>query len=72
MAGCLIIGTGDLTDSSNPENITITRNMSVEATFTNYDDVIFHSNFEAGNLINVHYVTGDASGYRHYTANVNL
>ncbi|MEM2118870.1 MAG: M14-type cytosolic carboxypeptidase, partial [Candidatus Bathyarchaeia archaeon] len=34
------------------------------------DDIIFNSNFDMGNLINVTY-QGGASGYRHYTAATN-
>ena len=35
------------------------------------DDVIFDSDFEMGNLINVTYQSGDDSGYRQYTAEVD-
>jgi len=36
-----------------------------------YDDVVFDSSFEMGNLINVQFQEGDASGYRYYTAELN-
>jgi len=36
-----------------------------------YNDVVFDSSFEMGNLINVQYQDGDASGYRYYTAELN-
>jgi hypothetical protein len=35
------------------------------------DDVIFDSDFEMGNLINVQFQNGDASGYRYYKAELN-
>lgn len=37
----------------------------------NYNDVVFDSSFEMGNLINAQYQTGDSSGYRYYTAELN-
>jgi hypothetical protein len=36
-----------------------------------YDDVIFDSSFEMGNLINVQYQDGNIDGYRYYTAELN-
>ncbi len=41
-----------------------------ECTSINYDDIGFDSSFEMGNLTNVTYQGGDASGYRLYTAEV--
>jgi len=38
---------------------------------TIYDDIVFDSDFDMGNLINVQFQDGDASGYRYYTAEVN-
>ena len=38
---------------------------------TAYDDVIFDSSFEMGNLINVTFQEGNAGGYRYYTAELN-
>jgi murein tripeptide amidase MpaA len=35
-----------------------------------YDDVFFNSSFQSGNLYNVTYVNGDASGNRKYIANI--
>jgi len=42
-----------------------------QATFRDFDDVFFNSSFEMGNLVNVTYQDGNASGYRYYTANLN-
>lgn len=36
-----------------------------------YDDLIFDSSFEMGNLINVAFQEGNSSGYRYYTAELN-
>lgn len=36
-----------------------------------YDDIIFNSSFDQGNLINVVFIDGDADGNRYYTAEVN-
>ena len=61
---------GDLTGSTNPDTITINDNKIVGATFETiptYDDVIFNSSFEMGNLKNTTYINGDASGNRTYT-----
>jgi hypothetical protein len=33
-----------------------------------YDDIIFNSSFDQGNLINITYISGNSSGYRYYTA----
>ena len=44
---------------------------NVEECQITYDDVVFDSDFEDGNLINVTYQDGDVDGYRYYTAEVD-
>jgi len=69
--------TGDLTSNENPTSIIMDNHKSVTATFTegspppSYDDVIFDSNFDMGNLINPTYQSGNADGYRYYIAATN-
>jgi murein tripeptide amidase MpaA len=68
---------GDLTGDVNPTTITMDGQKSVTATFTevapppSYDDVIFDSNFDMGNLRNVQYQSGDVSGNRLYSGEQN-
>jgi predicted glutamine amidotransferase len=52
---------------------TVVADHIITATFTqiNYDDIIFDSNFDMGNLIDVQFQTGDSSGNRFYTARNN-
>jgi uncharacterized repeat protein (TIGR02543 family) len=65
---------GDLSSANNPESITVDANKAVTATFTqqgSYDDVVFNSSFDMGNLRNVQYQSGDVSGNRFYTGEQN-
>ncbi len=47
--------------------------MAVTAVFEPilYDDIVFNSSFDQGNLINVQYQSGNSTGYRYYTAKNN-
>ncbi|MBE3136799.1 MAG: hypothetical protein IMZ43_05330, partial [Thermoplasmata archaeon] len=64
---------GDLTGSTNPIDITMTNNKVVTAHFNepDYNDVLFNSSFDNGNLINVQFQSGNSTGYRFYTAKNN-
>jgi PGF-pre-PGF domain-containing protein len=54
--------------NGNKSGTSETRNLVVA---TSYDDVVFNTSFEGANLINISYSSGNAEGYRHYTALMN-
>ena len=71
---CTFLGwSGDLSGSEPSKTLVMNSNKIVTATFTtvSYDDVIFDSSFDMGNLRNVLFQSGDASGNRFYTGEQN-
>jgi hypothetical protein len=64
---------GNLSGYDNPAILMMDANKTVNAEFTlnGYNDIVFNSSFEMGNLIHIQFQNGDASGYRSYTATLN-
>jgi hypothetical protein len=55
-------GNGSLVNTSSTRSVIIA---------TNYSDIHFNTSFEGGNLMNVTFISGNYSGHRHYTAEMN-
>jgi len=66
-----IVGTYSYHIWANDANANQAISTTYQFTVTGYDDVIFDSDFEMGNLKNVQYENGDSIGNRYYTAEID-
>ncbi len=70
----LLNSTGKRINDSSGNNLNYSRINVYNAVYEingNYNDIIFNSSFESGNLINVTYISGNIFGDRHYKATIN-